>query len=170
MTQHILPDFGRPAGALRPVDMDHLYKDRDEIKAVSLQVTKATSGHPRDHHWTLVWFVGRADGYAVQRRVHIVQEIQVPHLTNWGAITKSASSDTAQSSRELFLKKMTLEQRKKLEGIGNETPVLVPNGAWNCQDWIITVLEAAEAQNLVTNDEWTKVISEARGGVFEDND
>ncbi|KAF8954777.1 hypothetical protein BDZ97DRAFT_1675867 [Flammula alnicola] len=165
MAQRIVPNFGCPEGRLRPVDLDHIFKDADEPKDVSLQgVTLVPSGSARDNHWMICWPVGWASGYAVQRRVHIVKELLVPHLTNWGPMTKSASSTTAQTRLLVLARGVTLAQRKKLEAIGSETPVLEPDGAWNCQDWVITVLAAAEEEGLVAHEQWTKVVAEAQAG------
>ncbi|KAF8950809.1 hypothetical protein BDZ97DRAFT_1770720 [Flammula alnicola] len=47
--------LGRPEGRLRPIDLDHLFKDADEPKDVSLQVTLAPSGSARDNRWTICY-------------------------------------------------------------------------------------------------------------------
>jgi hypothetical protein len=164
----ILPNFGRPSGHFSPVSLDHIFKDTDEPKDVLLQVTLAPTGIARHNHWTICWVVGWSDGYAIQRRVHIVQELQVPHLTNWGPLTKSASADTASTSRAIVLvPRMSLEDRKRLEKIGSDMPVLAPNGEWNCQDWVILVLVEAESQGLISRELWKRVIEEAQAGFDE---
>ena len=125
--------MGVPPTIERPVDNDHLYRDPHCTLVVEHIVTQATSGIARDNHWMLGWVLARSPE-VVHRRVHIVQEQGVNHLTNWGAMTKVASTNTMRLTQSFNLKVMTLAQRKQLEAIGNATQVRVPDGNWNCQD------------------------------------
>jgi len=89
MDEYIL-NMGIPVGRVRPIDIDHLYPEKDEDLMVELIVTASSSSKtPRDNHWMLAWELGRAGPKTiVHRRVNVVKEVNVPHLTNWGALTK----------------------------------------------------------------------------------
>lgn len=152
--------MGRPAGKRPPVQVDHLYKERDEDLTVILHVTHSNIRpyNPRDNHWTLAWELGTYGKFPIHRRLSIIRETDADYLTNWGALTKSTSTASLDLAVQIPLKRMSLSQRKRLEDIGSHTAVLKPNGKWNCQDWIITVLERAEADGLVTHDEWTTAV------------
>lgn len=146
----------------RPIDLDHIFKDKDDILPVFLQATRAGTSNAKENHWIIAWQVGSADGCEVHRRVHVVKEVDIPHLTNWGAITKATTLDIASSSVEIPLAKLNLSQRKKLEEIGNATPVYDCDGVWNCQDWVITVFEAAERAGILTAKEWRSAVEQAQ--------
>ena len=47
---------------------------------------------------------------------------------------------------------MTRAQRTELDAIGNATPVRKPDGTWNCQDWVITVLGSVETAGLIARE------------------
>jgi hypothetical protein len=158
-----LPNMGRPTDKAPPPQVDHLYKERDEDLTVILHVTRSNIHpyNPRDNHWTLAWQLGTYGKFPIHRRISIIRETGTDHLTNWGALTKSTSTASLGQAVEISLKKMSLSQRELLEDIGNRTEVVKPNGKWNCQDWIITVLKRAEAQGVVTRDEWTAAVEAA---------
>jgi hypothetical protein len=160
MNVEYLPNMGRPTGKTPPAQVDHLYKERDEDLTVILHVTRSNIHpyNPRDNHWILAWELGTYGKFPIHRRISIIRETGAEHLTNWGALTKSNSTTCLGQAVEIPMKKMSLSQRKKLEDIGNRTDVVKPNGKWNCQDWIVTVLKCAEAQGLVTRDEWTTAV------------
>jgi len=158
-----LPNMGRPPGKQPPIQVDHLYKERDEDLMVILHVIRSNIHpyNPRDNHWILAWELGTYGTFPIHRKMSIIREAGADHLTNWGTLTKSTSTSSVGQVVEIPLKKMALSQRKKLEDIGNRTQIVKPDGKWNCQDWIVTVLEAAEAQGLVSRDEWTKAVEAA---------
>jgi hypothetical protein len=169
MDVEFLPDMGRPAGRLPPLSIDHLHPERDEILEVSLFVTRSTLQpyNSYNNHWTLIWCLGTRGNNIVHRKVHIVREIGFDHLTNWGGLTKLTSPMTVARAVDIPLKKMDLEQRRRLEKISERTEVVKPNGKWNCQDWIVSVLESAEAEGLVSREEWTKTVEQARNVTTE---
>ena len=90
------------------------------------------------------------DEELIVRRLQIVREIGYDHLTNWGAITVTAGD--IRNSPKFPLGELTLGQRKKLEGIAQGTPVVMPNGEWNCQHWVSDLLEKAVEQNLLVEE------------------
>lgn len=159
-----LPNNGQTKLVRRPVDLDHVYHDPDTdlpilliaTRAVPLTGPAATKLEPRNTHWKLAWAVGTNSlGLEVQRQVHIIHDLGVDHLTNWGAITKISEGHT----KAVEVATKSLDVRRRLEGIALNTPVRRPDGMWNCQDWIITVLEASEKDGLFTHQEWSSAIA-----------
>jgi hypothetical protein len=158
-----LDNMGKPPGKRPPNQVDHLFKERDEELAVVLFVTRSTVRpyNPRNNHWILAWELGTYGINPIHRRIGVVQEAGIDHLTNWGPLTKSASTATVTKTIGIHVKTMTLDERQKLEEIAGNTQVLRPDGEWNCQNWLITVLETAEAQGLIMNEEWSAAVDEA---------
>ena len=58
---------------------------------------------------------------------------------------------------------MSLPQRKGLEAIAGTEPVMRPDGEWNCQDWVLSVLGKAVQRNLLLPGQVSKVVQDARG-------
>jgi hypothetical protein len=54
-------------------------------------------------------------------------------------------------------------QRVALEEIAARTEVRVPNGEWNCQDWVIEVLVSAVDDDLISPGDRDAALSAARG-------
>ena len=151
-----LPNNGIESTMIEPPSIDHLYPDPDVTVPVLLSIFPACSGDPRDNHWMLRWKV--SDGKElIIRHLQIVRETGYNHLTNWGPLTVTAD-DSTKSSPYLSLGELTLSQRRVLEGIARETPVMMPNGEWNCQNWVIDVLKEAVKQNLLDNEIVDKVL------------
>ncbi|KAF8950808.1 hypothetical protein BDZ97DRAFT_2023145 [Flammula alnicola] len=145
MSPKSLPNFGRPEGVRAPASIDHLpkYWDKDEEKDVVLIVTTppklpntTRTLSPHDNHWMIVWEVGE--------------------------IITGPDATRIPMSRNFRLGMMTFDQRRRLEEIANTTEVLEPNGQWNCQDWILTVLETAQASGIITREQWVGAVSEAQ--------
>jgi hypothetical protein len=90
--------------------------------------------------------------------LHIVRELGFPHLTNWGPMTKNIEADSAQF---ISLCYMSLEKRKRLEAIASQEPVAVPDGKWNCQDWIVSVLEKASQLDIIAAEDIKTSIAQA---------
>ncbi|GBE83982.1 hypothetical protein SCP_0510410 [Sparassis crispa] len=145
--------MGIVPGMHPPPSVDHIneFKDLDVPADVHLVVTPpSTFLHrpvPKDNHWAIFWNISRStDGVMRRRLLQIVQERlgdgYANHLTNWGPITTSAGGPTPES-RKFFIKTMTLSERKSLEAIAQTEEVLMPDGVWNCQDWIEAVLDKA---------------------------
>ncbi|TFK32798.1 hypothetical protein BDQ12DRAFT_692001 [Crucibulum laeve] len=157
-----LPNFGQTKKMHRPVDIDHLYPDPDADLPILLIATKATvlpggKVTPKDSHWKLAWRVGKTHtGVQIQRELHVIRDVGLNHLTNWGPLTKSCEEYTKAVE---VTPRMSLVNRRRLEKIAAETPVRKPDGLWNCQNWIRTVFEAAEKQGLFTYREWTSAIA-----------
>ncbi|KAF8887541.1 hypothetical protein BD779DRAFT_1440861 [Infundibulicybe gibba] len=135
--------MGIEAGMWRPPDMSWMFPDPDQCLDIHLVVTPSVveGATPRFNHWALNWTVRDIDGIIEIRRVHIVREIGHDHLTNWGPLT-GATERTPQMVLILVCQ-LTLAERKILEHIAQNTEVMVPNGEWNCQDWLLTVFEKA---------------------------
>lgn len=57
---------------------------------------------------------------------------------------------------------LSLSERKELEKIAENTGVYAPNGSWNCQDWVCTVLEAAVRHGLLSNKDAEEAVGAAR--------
>ena len=156
MALNTLPNNGIESTMYKPPSIDHLFPDPDETIPVLLNIISAPSGNPRDNHWMLLWKIFNGQ-HLIIRRLQVVQEIGYDHLTNWGPLTVTAD-DITKSSPHLSLGELTLSQRRVLEGIAQETPVMVPNGEWNCQNWVIDVLKEAVKQNLLDNEIVDKVL------------
>lgn len=154
--------MGRPGGSFPPPNIDHLFRDPDKPLPVILLIVpsddpKAT---PKDSHWQIYWTVFQDPQQRVVRKVHITRELNCAHLTNWGPITATAEEQTNRCP-EFELGNMTLAQRTELEKIASETEVEVPNGEWNCQNWIVEVLNEAIAVGLFSTAQVSKVLHEA---------
>ncbi|KAJ6586520.1 hypothetical protein DFH09DRAFT_1308537 [Mycena vulgaris] len=146
-----MENMGRPLdGRLGPVGIEHLHKDPDLPLAVELLINR-TYPDLRGQHWTISWTVGNLPPrHKVQRVLHIVREIGCDHYTNWGPLTRSFNPLEYAS---VPIAELTLAQRRTLEGIAARTEVCVPNGEWNCQDWVIEVLECAVQADLLSAEE-----------------
>jgi hypothetical protein len=156
-----LPYNGIEPTMVEPPSIDHLYPDLDVTVPVLLVIILAgDSSDSTDNHWMLTWTVFD-DNELIVRRLQIVQETGYNHLTNWGPLTVTAD-DITKSSPQLSLGELTLSQRKVLEGIARETPVMMPNGEWNCQNWTTDVLKEAVKQNLLDNGIVDEVLVAAR--------
>jgi hypothetical protein len=159
MALNTLPNNGIESTMYKPPSIDHLFRDPDETVPVLLTIIPAHTGNPRDNHWMLIWRVFNGE-HLIIRRLHIVHEIGYNHLTNWGPLTVTAG-DTTRNAPQLLLGELMLSQRRVLEGIAQETPVMVPNGEWNCQNWVVDVLKEAVKQNLLDNRLVDKVLIRA---------
>ncbi|KAJ3885597.1 hypothetical protein GG344DRAFT_58966 [Lentinula edodes] len=152
---NILPNFGRDVGMYRPVDIDHIFPDPPGPLEILLITTLTPGSLNRTHaHMQICWQVGtRGDHSIIYRRLQVVKEIDSNHLTNWGPITKNMGIATVTASEIAVITTMTLQNRQNLEQIAANTPVYVPDGRWNCQDWVKDVLRQAVDRGLVTDKE-----------------
>jgi hypothetical protein len=158
----ILPNFGRPYGAIGPVGVDHNYRDSNETKEITLLVYPSSTGVRKDDHWMIYWEVGMYGRMPVHRRLHLVQETGMLHLTNWGPVTQIAGNATHEAKR-YRLGHLTLRQRGTLERIARETQVYAPNGDWNCQNWVFAVIYAADFHaGIINRVQWGWAVSQAR--------
>lgn len=149
MALYPLPQNGIEPTMIEPPSIDYLYRDPDYTLPVLIAVVPARSGDPTDNHWMLIWTVysSVATGHII-RRLQIVQEQGFDHLTNWGALTVTAGSLTIEAQK-FSVGEMTLSERRDLERIALGTQVMMPNGHWNCQNWITDVLKKAVNQYLL---------------------
>ena len=157
-----LPQNGIEATMIEPPSIDHLYPDPDETLSVHLAVVPACSGGPTDNHWMLMWTVSDGDHDPIVRRLQIVREIGFDHLTNWGPLTVT-SDELTNPSKKYSVGELTLSQRKDLERIALDTPVMMPNGEWNCQNWTTDVIKEAMKQKLLESRIVDGVLISARG-------
>lgn len=142
-----MPNMGKPIGRLGPVGVEHIYRDPDIDLPVELLVNKDVP-QSRSRHWSISWTLGGlSPSQQVQRVLHIVREVGFSHYTNWGPKTRFFEP-TAMTAIPIAI--LSRAQRQTLERIASSTEVLVPNGEWNCQDWIIEVLRQAVRQDLIT--------------------
>ncbi|KAF8878644.1 hypothetical protein CPB85DRAFT_1342533, partial [Mucidula mucida] len=78
------------------------------------------------------------------------RDITEPHDHHW-----KLSWIVAETRKNtLFAWQMSLRTRQELEAVAAVEPVRVPDGQWNCQDWLISVLERAEALEILTHEQW----------------
>ncbi|KAJ6618171.1 hypothetical protein B0H10DRAFT_1795970, partial [Mycena sp. CBHHK59/15] len=132
---------------LGPVDVKHLFRDPDSPLIMELLINRQHKDL-RGQHWALSWTVGDLPPkHKVQRILHVVTEVGYKHYTNWGPVTRTFDP---MDMDNVPVATLTLTQRQALEAIAAQTPVYVPNGEWNCQDWIIEVLRQAVEECLVS--------------------
>ncbi|KAG7451991.1 uncharacterized protein BT62DRAFT_959948 [Guyanagaster necrorhizus] len=161
--------MGRPSGRLPPIDLHYWNPDPDTEVPIHIMVTRISGFTDlRDLHWKLVWAVKTVekdkDVQIFHRRLEVVQEIGFNHLTNWGAVTQVETTSSKRFNPRKVITTMNLAQRKELEKIAARVRVEEPDGVWNCQDWIVTVLQQAEQAGLITKNEWTAAVTWAKNG------
>ncbi|CAL1713572.1 unnamed protein product [Somion occarium] len=134
-----VPNMGQCDFMIPPCDISFLYPDKEPGDVtVSLWVNVPTSTQAFRH-------------------LHITRErdkkgIPCDHLTNWGPMTKAVTPDDLTRSRLIPLGDIPLAGRQRLEEIASATPIRVPDGAWNNQDWVLTVLETALDEGVLPAD------------------
>ena len=80
-----------------------------------------------------------------------------PRYVSWGTRTKSADDGTETAAR-LPLGMLDREQRRKIEALAWETPVMYPNGSWNCQNWVRALFEKMVEAGLVAQQTVDEVV------------
>ena len=150
--------------------MSHLVADPNcalEVQLVEYRnATRSsrTTGVPGkgDRHLAIGWVVGYQNNNPTWVFLHIVQESDIPHLTNWGPITQ-AEGDSTRSAAKYSLGQHSLQTRQRLKNIAAAMPVQVPDGHYNCQNWVRHVLDAAVAQQVLSaaavHAAWTAFLS-----------
>jgi hypothetical protein len=169
----IVPNMGIHPGMWRPIDLSYLAPDTEEITPVYLVVYLSGSGHPirtRDMHWAITWEVSSAKTESkqpMQRIINIVTEVGFKHQTNWGPMTKMVQSQEFQPTRKIVLGEMDRSSRRKLEEIAKRTDVYYPstNGGWNCQDWLVNVLDKAVEEGLLEPRQRDEALGKARNTI-----
>jgi hypothetical protein len=168
---NVLPNMGRDPGLIEPPCVDHLFPDHDSPRTVMLIVwdtSDISTIAPNDRHWAVAWKVGQAStGDDVHRLLGVTRERGpdgglLDHLTNWGPLTRSAgSSGCREHAKSIPIGTTSLSQRKWLEGVAAEEAVLEPNGWWNCQDWVISILIKSIQRGLFTKESVEAVLKQA---------
>lgn len=126
-----------------PINLDWIHPDRADHAEVFFAVYRpALRRHtPRDLHWSLAWAIGNT-----WKQLHVIEEKMAdgpspqPRYVYWGPLTKS-SGPTDDVADRYFLGVFSQTQRKQIEELAAETPVMVPDGTWNCQDWLLDLFE-----------------------------
>jgi len=143
----VVPKMGRDPRVREPPGVDHLYRDEDSPRSVVLVVwdMENSSLPPRSRHWAIAWQVGVAStGDQVHRQLAIMRERGpyglLEHLTNWGPKTRITSMQATSGATFNPIAILTYAQRQWLEGVAAAEPVLKPNGWWNCQNWVVSIL------------------------------
>ena len=167
----ILPNMGRDPGLIEPPSVDHLFPDHDSLRTVMLIIwdsSETSTIAPNDRHWAIAWKVGKSsNGDDVHRLLGVVRERGpdgdlLEHLTNWGPLTRSAASAGChENTNSIPIGTLSLPQRKWLEGVAEAEPVLKPNGWWNCQDWVISVLVQSIRNGLFAKESVESVLKQA---------
>jgi len=160
-------NMGRPPGRISPVGVEHIYRDPDMDLPICLLVNN-DHPDPRSRHWSISWLVGElkeSSGndttrvHLVQRVLHIVREVGFDYYTNWGPKTRFFESTDFDV---IPIATISLTQRKALEEIASSTKVYEPNAVWNCQDWVVEVLQRAVGKGLFTMEEVETTLAAAR--------
>jgi hypothetical protein len=145
----------------KPLDVDLIVQRPSEDQAQGM------SSH--DLHWLIQWLRAKvrvedtpdAETQMLWRRIQIVHEAGVDHLTNWGAISTYGEGGIVDGSERIVIKAMGKKERIELEAIANATQVRVPDGHWNCQDWVKTVLTTAVDRGLLSMEEYERAVQDA---------
>ncbi|KAF8149946.1 hypothetical protein B0H34DRAFT_678882 [Crassisporium funariophilum] len=160
----IVPNMGMTPGILEPPGVEHLYRDPPSPLTVALLVWDDQNIDilPGDRHWAIAWKVGVAsNGDDVYRQIAIVRERgptgPLSHLTNWGPKTKVISEKTTC----IPIATLTYEQRQGLESVAAAEPVLRPNGWWNCQNWVVSVLVKTIQNGIFSREQVEPVLVQA---------
>ncbi|KAH6916900.1 hypothetical protein BKA70DRAFT_1250903 [Coprinopsis sp. MPI-PUGE-AT-0042] len=170
-----LPNFGRPKGWESPVSVfDDQYPELDKLQDVDLIVQRPSEDQAQglsshDLHWLIQWLRAKvkvedtpdAQTQLLWRRIQLVHEAGVDHLTNWGAISTYGEGGIVDGSERILIKAMSKSERIELEAIANATQVCVPDGHWNCQDWLKTVLMSAVDRGLLSTEEYERAVRKA---------
>ncbi|KAI0777332.1 hypothetical protein BD413DRAFT_490404 [Trametes elegans] len=177
----IIAEQGRAGLSLpSPINMDWQYPDRDVSAAVYLLVFAPTPNTPtrRDLHWSISWPTATEsapgttntarglDSAAAWRHIQVetydvkTDPAPQPRYVYWGACTKSADELTAHAVK-LALGTFPKAHRRRLEELAWETPVMHPNGEWNCQNWVLAFFDKVVADGLVAQAKIDHIVQEA---------
>lgn len=143
-----------------PINLDWLHKDSEgdvEVFFAVYNPPPLLQGHtPRDLHWSIAWQIRDTGAW---RQVHVVEEkIEVAReqrplqlYVYWGPLTKS-SGPTDGVAKRYSLGVFPLAQRLQIEELARQVPVMVPDGTWNCQDWILDLLSRMVSEGILPKD------------------
>ncbi|TFK89243.1 hypothetical protein K466DRAFT_645052 [Polyporus arcularius HHB13444] len=164
-TVTVIPDQGREGLSLpSPINMDWTYPDRDVPHPVHLLVYPPSSPEHtwRDLHWSVAWQPAPGAWRHVQVDTYDVKTDPAPQprYVFWGTRTSSTDESTEKAAH-LPLGTLDREQRRKIEALAWETPVMYPNGDWNCQNWVRGLFEKMVEAGLVEQQTVDKVVKQA---------
>lgn len=162
----IMPEQGRAGMNMpAPISLDYwpAYSDRDENLEVFFAIYKPPlpSSSVRDLRWSICW---KIQNHLSWRHIQAVQEQSLlglppqPRYVYWGALTKSAGPADASALRHL-MGVYSLADRRRLEQLALEIPVMAPGGTWNCQDWLQELLNRMVAAGLLSREGWEAVFA-----------
>ncbi|KAI0765205.1 hypothetical protein C8Q74DRAFT_1371053 [Fomes fomentarius] len=149
-----------------PPSIDHLHPDINDSREVYILVYGPTERGLRasELHWSLAWYVREG----AVRHIHIVSErvgsdSRGRRLVYWGPVTKSPPKPGSATvmARKISLGPMTFQMRQAVETLSWQIPVQVPDGRWNCQLWIIDLLNKMVQKRIITEAIWSDVIAKA---------
>lgn len=167
--------FGRLPGMYRVVD---LFDDtKDEVLDVQLAgmdyyPRENAKPLPRNHvHWVILWHLGDKFNVPCYRLLQIITERYFSTdasgresfkavYTNWGPHTKSVTDAEMQYAFRVPLARLSLHERRALEEIARAETVEEPNGEWNCQSWVRSVLKKAVDAGLLNENSVTTALNE----------
>lgn len=167
--------FGRLPGMYRVVD---LFDDtKDEVLEVQLAgmdyyPRENAKPLPRNHvHWVILWHLGDKFNVPCYRLLQIITERYFSTdasgresfkavYTNWGPHTKSVTDAEMQYAFRVPLARLSLQERRALEEIARAETVEEPNGEWNCQSWVRSVLKKAVDAGLLRENSVTTAFNE----------
>ena len=171
----VLPEQGRKdINSPAPINLDcwPSFRDKDEPAEVVFAVYHPVLPQqtPRDLHWSLAWAVRDTDP-AAWRQIHVVEEKLGPprwdaRYVYWGPLTKS-SGPTDDVAKRYPLGVFSLAQRARIEELAGRTPVMVPDGTWNCQDWLLDLFERMIAAGLLAAERKDEVLVAANYATSE---
>ncbi|TFK53988.1 hypothetical protein OE88DRAFT_1732724 [Heliocybe sulcata] len=134
---------------------------------------------PKDHHWMLLWGPVKLEG----RYYRVIQATRewdpranptiastarrLDFLTNPGPKTLSLTTKTEEHGKFVPVGVLSPEARMVLERIAKNHPVHVPDGAWNCQDFVAEILGKAVDQGLFDRTAVDDALKVAEKGLSE---
>ncbi|KZT24274.1 hypothetical protein NEOLEDRAFT_1148865 [Neolentinus lepideus HHB14362 ss-1] len=132
---------------------------------------------PRDLHWMLLWGPVREEG-SYYRIIQATREwdprasstiastaVYLDFLTNPGPRTLSLTKNTEENGTFIPLSSLDRQGRQALEHIAMIHPIRVPDGSWNCQDFIKEILAEAVRQGLFDPEVVDKALQKADQGL-----
>lgn len=168
-----LPNAGRPDNRPPPSNVNHLFPDQPgEAKSVWLTVLPSPYLRTREASWFITWIVGQHESihpqtgrimyHYIVRRIGLEQMPGVPHLTFWGPTTQSVGTLSWAQRRNVEIATLTYQGRQTLEALANTIAVQPSTPDWNGQDWVMSLLHAAELAHLFTPTQVFNAVAAAR--------
>ena len=167
-----------------------LFRSFDDNKDETLEIklagvdyfpTGSSKPLPRNHvHWAIMWHLEDNHNVPCYRFLQVTTERYFYRdaegneafkalYRNWGPHTESVSELEELTSLRATLGSLGLEQRRILEEIGLQEVVEPPNGEWNCQSWIRSILKKAINARLFSEeavDSAVEILSVRRSSVY----